>query len=115
MLCKMCNRQRSVPKSMRITCKYGEQAECRGGFADIFRGEERGRLVAIKVVRQYLTNDREVYLSVRSFQSHRTKSLLTPPLVEILSRGGCLETPSTPEYSSVARCESRNPQMGNGI
>jgi hypothetical protein len=68
-LCKTCSRQRSVPKSMRIPCSYTEPAaeQHQGGYANVFKGEERGRSVAIKVVRRYLTNDHEVCLSVRSF------------------------------------------------
>ena len=72
MLCKMCSHQRSVPKSMRIPdCSYEQIVdECRGGYADIFRGEDRGRSVAIKVIRLYLSDDLEMRLSVRPFQSH---------------------------------------------
>ena len=68
-LCKMCSRQRSVPKSMRITCRESEQAdeEYRGGHASVFKGEDRGRPVAIKVVRLYITSDLEKCLGVRPF------------------------------------------------
>jgi len=41
-------------------------SELHGGSASVFRGEYRGRPVAIKVVRLYL-NDLEKYLSVRPF------------------------------------------------
>jgi len=67
-LYKMCNRQRSVPKSMRIACRESEQVEkyC-GGQANVFKGENRGRPVAIKVVRISITSDLEKCLGVRPF------------------------------------------------
>lgn len=69
-LCKMCSRQQSLPKSMHISCRYDENTaeERRGGHATVFRGEGRGRPVAIKVVRLYLTNDHETPLGVCPFQ-----------------------------------------------
>jgi hypothetical protein len=36
-----------------------------GGHANIFRGKHKGRPVAIKIVRLYLTCDFDKYLSVR--------------------------------------------------
>jgi len=67
-LCKMCSRQQSVPKSMRIDCRGSEQTDevYRGGQGSVFKGEDRGRLVAVKVVRLYI-NGLEKCLSVRPF------------------------------------------------
>ena len=69
LLCKMCSVQRSVPKSMRITCRYDERT-VDGGRPNVFRGEDRGRPVAIKVVRLRPTNDLEISPSVCPPQSH---------------------------------------------
>jgi len=65
-LCKMCDIQRSLPKSMVITCLQNVPhiAECGGGSAAVYRGEHRGRQVAIKFLRLYVTSDRDFFLSV---------------------------------------------------
>lgn len=78
-LFRTCSRERSVPNSMRITSCYDEQTieERHGGYvANVFKGEDRGRPVAVKVVRSYLTDDPDKCLSVGSFQSHWRKPLL---------------------------------------
>ena len=63
LLCKMCSLQRSVPKSMRVPCRYDEQTTDRGR-ANVFRGEDRGRPIAVKVVRLRPTNNLEICPSV---------------------------------------------------
>jgi len=57
-LCKMCDRQRITPTSMNIAnCRREEPNPAKsGGNADVFRGVCRGRQVAIKVVRVYLSD-----------------------------------------------------------
>jgi len=65
-LCKMCNNQRSLPRSMVITCLQNvpQIAECGGGSAAVYRGEHCGRQVAIKVLRFYASSNRDLFLSV---------------------------------------------------
>jgi hypothetical protein len=103
---------------MRTSCGYNEQTigERHGGCASVFRDEDRGRPVAIKVVRLYQTN-LEVSLSVRSFQSRWGGFHLIRSLVEVFQRGRRLETPPPPEYPSIAWCECglKNPQIRNGV
>ena len=66
LLCKMCSRQRMIPKSMHATnCLNGNLIEeCHGGYANIFRGEHKGRPVAVKILRLYLTSDVDKRFSV---------------------------------------------------
>ena len=61
-LCKMCNAQKSVPKSMRIACRYDRQKiePLDRGRPNVFRDEDRGRPVAVKVVRLNPANDPEI-------------------------------------------------------
>ena len=67
-LCKMCSRQRSLPKSMFIPCCHGRTTEERhGGHATVFKGECRGRQIAIKVLRLRPTDSLEVRLGVCLF------------------------------------------------
>ena len=59
MLCKVCSRQRMIPKSMytveRLNGELVEEYD--GGHAIISRAEHNGRRVAVKTVRIYLTSD----------------------------------------------------------
>ena len=63
-LCKTCSRHRVIPKSMHIPdcLKDSVEVEC-GGYANVSQGTYKGRQVAIKVVRVYIT-DLDVVLSV---------------------------------------------------
>ena len=64
-LCKTCSRHRVIPKSMHIPdCSEGSvEIEC-GGFANVSLSTYKGRQVAVKVVRVYITSDLDVILSV---------------------------------------------------
>jgi len=64
-LCKMCSRHCVIPKSMHIPdCSEGSVEVESGGFADVSQGTHEGRLVAIKVVRAYVTSDLDLIRSV---------------------------------------------------
>jgi len=64
-LCKTCSRYRVIPTSMHIPdCSEDSvEVEC-GGFADVSQGMYKGRQLAIKVVRAYITSDLDVIRSV---------------------------------------------------
>ena len=66
-LCKVCDRQRVIPRSMHmVNCLDGELIEeYDGGQANVFRGKHKGRPVAIKIMRLYLTSDLDKCLSVK--------------------------------------------------
>ena len=63
---KMCRRLKTIPDSMRIeNCTIDPMdEECGGGCATVCRGKYRGRSVAIKTLRLYLTSDFEEYFGV---------------------------------------------------
>ena len=64
-LCKTCSRHRVIPTSMHIPdCSEGSVEVESGGFANVSRSTYKGRLVAVKVVRVYITSDLDVILSV---------------------------------------------------
>ena len=71
-LCKMCSRQRMIPKSMHMDKRLNGELieEYDGGHATIFRGEHKDRPVAVKVVRVYLTSDFGKCFSVRALAPH---------------------------------------------
>jgi hypothetical protein len=65
-LCKMCDLQRSPPKSMVIPSldNVSTAAVRGGGAADTYRGKYEGRPVAVKVMQLYVCSDRGHSLSV---------------------------------------------------
>jgi len=67
-LCKVCSRQRKIPKTMHMgDCLQGELIEeYGGGHANIFRGKHKGRPVAIKIMCLYLTSDLDKRLKVKT-------------------------------------------------
>jgi len=91
-LCKTCSRHRVIPKSMLIPDCLGEseEVEC-GGFTNVSRSTYEGRLVAVKIVRVYVTSDLDVIRSVSfpptlshlSKRIHRRDSVERPLLGNI--------------------------------
>ena len=68
-LCKMCSRQRMIPTPMHVDdCLNGELVEeYDGGYETVFRGQHKGRQVAVKIVRLYLTSNFDKRFSVNIF------------------------------------------------
>ena len=103
-LCKMCSRQRMIPKSMRMdNCVNGELIEeCNGGYATVFRGEHKGRPVAVKIVRVYLTNDFDKCLSVNTLRPYTTEVAIDHEVyrnsAERLLHGGISDTRTSYRY-----------------
>ena len=58
-LYKICGRQAILPKQLAIPLCYNptEIPLCKGGFADVWKGQYNGRDVASKVLRVYQTSD----------------------------------------------------------
>lgn len=65
-LCKICGRQALLPRSLKIPLCYdrSDTPLYHGGYADVWKGEHKGRQVAIKVLRVYSTSDFEKITSV---------------------------------------------------
>ncbi|KAF9646803.1 kinase-like protein [Thelephora ganbajun] len=58
-LCKICGRQALLPRSLQIPLCYdrSDTPLYQGGYADVWKGEHRGRPVAVKALRVYSTSD----------------------------------------------------------
>ena len=106
-LCKMCYHQRSLPKSMVITCLQDlpPVADFGGGSADVYQCEYDGRTVARKAIRIYLSKDRDKQLSVGTPFAHPAKTSSDPDTyrgsVEKPSHGGTYAT------QTLYRCSAR--------
>lgn len=106
MLCKMCSRQRILPKSMHVDGGLtGELVEMeRGGHATIFLAQHNNISVAIKTIRVNMNSDFDKCHSVNTPNFIYLKSFLTMRFAGILSRGRRVETSPAPERPAVARC-----------
>jgi len=72
-----------------------------GGFADVSQGMYKGRRVAIKVVRMYITSDLDTIRRVSVYLCYCDH--LNKWITAILPRGCRLETPPASKYPTTAR------------
>lgn len=116
-LCKICSRQRMIPKSMHIGNYLNrEPVEVyAGGYANIFRGEHKGRPVAIKIIRLYQTSDSAKCFSVSTVIPYPTQVAINGEVPGILPGSRRMEAPSTPERLTSAGCESRAAPLRHDI
>ena len=64
-LCKTCSRCRVIPKSMHIPDCSKDSVEVEyGGSASVSQSTYKGRRVAVKVFRAYITSDLDAILGV---------------------------------------------------
>jgi hypothetical protein len=85
--------------------KQGEVAFASGGFAEVWKGTYRGRLVAIKCPRVYEVfkqEEIEILKKVRMIKKGRNRLLIAGPAI---LQGGCyLETVIALECFALPRC-----------
>lgn len=89
-LCKKCDLERKLPRSMIITNASLETIKSTlpvagGGFGDVYKGEFNGRPAAFKVMRFWASSDLNDFLSVcAAFHVVRKEPALKPSLTEVL-------------------------------
>lgn len=109
-LCKKCGIKRSLPTSMVVAFSSlhidrTRLPEAGGGFADVYRGEYNGRLVAVKRLRLYASDDFDIFLSVCIlFCAAHKEPALNLSLAEVLPGSRHVETPAPSKHSTVVRC-----------
>jgi len=89
-----------------VNCLQGELVEeCDGGYATVFRGKHKGRAVAIKILRLYLTSDLDKCFRVSTFTPYIAEIPTDAGIPGVHSRGGCMEASPASEHPTVVRRE----------
>jgi len=65
-LCKLCGRHALLPTTLKTPISFERTGDAlyRGGFADVWKGEYRGRDVAVKVIRIYSNSELQRVIGV---------------------------------------------------
>ena len=79
-LYRACGRHALLPTAMKVLAQYDRTGGplCRGGFADVWKGDYCGREVAVKVMRTYTRSDLQKVVGV-------SRWLYDPPTSELTS------------------------------
>ena len=114
----MCDRQNTIPESMRIAVVNSSSglAAYGGGFADVFQGEHEGHPVAIKTIRIHSKSNLRTVASVNiSFCLYPEKSVFNAGFVGMLQRSRSLETFTTSEHPTIAWRKFWRPSIFHGV
>ena len=91
-----------------VNCLEGELTEeYDGGQGTVFRGEYKGRAVAIKISHLYLTSDLDKCFRVNVLAPCITEIPTDVRIAGIHPRSGCMEASPASEHLTVAGCECR--------
>ena len=109
-----------LPRSLQIGLCYDPVgiAHCRGGFADVWKGEYRGLDVAAKVLRIYATNDLQKITRVShsgALYSRVFVDALTATYAEVLQGVRNVEGSSASQRVAAARGHNDRNPIRDGI
>lgn len=106
-LCKKCGIKHSLPTLMVVAFSSlhidrTRLPEAGGGFADVYQGEYDGRLVAVKHLQLYTSNDFDIFLSICIlFCAAHKEPALNLSLAEVLPGSHHMETPVPSKHSTI--------------
>ena len=66
LLYRACGQHELLPRTLEVPIYYDRTSDAlfRGGYADVWKGECRGRDIAVKVIRTYATSDLQKIIGV---------------------------------------------------
>jgi len=116
-LYSICGRRALLPKPLAIPLCYDPMGipSCRGGFADVWKGQYNGREVASKVLRVYQNGDLERIRRVGRPSSVVRIRELTVSRTEVLQRGHGMECPLPSERATAIRRDHDRDSVRDGI
>ena len=118
-LYKMCARHSLVPTSLQIELCYNpaDIPHSRGGFADVWKSEYRGREVAVKVLRISTTSDLQkvTHVSRRRRSVGVLVDILTVVRVGILQGIHHVESSSSSERAAAAGSDNDRESVRHGV
>ena len=93
-----------------------DNSPCRGGHADVWKGEYRGQDVAVKVLRTYSNRELEKMINVGCVLRSISVPLLTTIRGTEVLQGGCdVEISSTPKYLTTSRGDDVKKYVRDGL
>ena len=117
LLYRTCAQHALLPRSLKVPICYDRTGHAlfRGGYADVWKGECRGRDVAVKVMKTYPSSDLQKIIGVgRCTCPLSTASSLTK-LVEVLQGGSDVEVPSASECPAASGGNDVGESVRDGI
>jgi hypothetical protein len=118
LLYKSCGHHALLPRTFKIPVCYDRTGTAlyRGGFADVWKGQHRGRDVAVKVIRTYSDDDLQRVIGVGYWSCYFSTCLHTDTTTAAVLQGGCdVEDAPTSKYPTTDRSDDVQDSVRDGI
>ena len=104
---EICGRESLLPMSLQIPLCYNptDTPQTHGGLADVWKGQYKGREVAAKALKVYITSDLSKIRKVGGLPLIMFSTELTVSHAVVLQGGRDVEDASSPERVTTLRCD----------